>query len=172
VSEVLLRLDGGEVLCEVSRAGEDWVVRIGSRTVRFRLAALEPGVAAVEVGGRTHLARWAVAGAETYLHLDGVTAAYEVARNGAQRGRGDASDGNDLRAPMPGSVTQVHVHRGDTVTRGQPLLVVEAMKMEHVIRAPRAGTVRAVHVRVGQRVEGGAVVAEIGAPGGDPPPSP
>jgi len=162
----VLRLEGRDVPCEVSRAGDEWAVRVGGRPVRLRLSVLEPGVAAVEFGGRTHLVRWAAAGTRTFLHVDGVTAIYEIdPGGGARRGGGSGPDADALRAPMPGGVTEVYVNAGETVKVGQPLLVVEAMKMEHVIRAPRAATVRAVHVRVGQRVEGGMVVAELGAPG-------
>jgi acetyl-CoA/propionyl-CoA carboxylase biotin carboxyl carrier protein len=53
---------------------------------------------------------------------------------------------------MPGTVLAVHVSPGDTVGRGQPVVVVEAMKMEHVITAPAAGTVRQVLVKAGDPV--------------------
>lgn len=173
VSDLVLRLEGRDVPCEVSRAGDEWAVRVGGRPIRLRLSVLEPGVAAVEFGGRTHLVRWAAAGTRTFLHVDGVTAIYEIdSGGGARRGGGSGPDADALRAPMPGAVAQVYVRPGETVKIGQPLLVVEAMKMEHVIRAPHAGTVRAVHVRVGERVEGGAVVVEIGTTAHDPASSP
>jgi 3-methylcrotonyl-CoA carboxylase alpha subunit len=63
---------------------------------------------------------------------------------------------------MPGGVTQVLVRKGEEVTVGQPLVIVEAMKMEHVIRASRAGRITAVLVREGDQVDGGAVVVKIG----------
>ena len=77
--------------------------------------------------------------------------------------------GADLSAPMPGSVTQVLVRAGDAVTPGQPLVIIEAMKMEHVIRAPRVGRVHAVHIRPGDQVEGGATLVDL-AP--EPPEAP
>jgi biotin carboxyl carrier protein len=55
------------------------------------------------------------------------------------------------------------VSEGEIVTAGQPIVVVEAMKMEHVIRAPHAGRVIALRVRQGEQVEAGAVVAELQA---------
>ncbi|WP_236825136.1 MULTISPECIES: biotin carboxylase N-terminal domain-containing protein [unclassified Blastococcus] len=66
-----------------------------------------------------------------------------------------------LTAAMPGSVTRVAVAEGDRVTAGQPLLVLEAMKMEHPVTAPTAGVVTALHVTVGQQVETGAVLAVV-----------
>jgi len=70
-----------------------------------------------------------------------------------------------LTAPMPGAVVSVHVAAGDTVTAGQPLLVLEAMKMLHTIGAPSDGTVTELPVVVGQNVEVGMVLAVVGAAG-------
>ncbi|SDH50482.1 biotin carboxylase N-terminal domain-containing protein [Nonomuraea jiangxiensis] len=66
-----------------------------------------------------------------------------------------------LLAPMPGSVSRVEVAPGDRVTRGQAVLVLEAMKMEHRIAAPADGVVSGVHVEQGQQVDAGAVLAII-----------
>lgn len=57
-----------------------------------------------------------------------------------------------VTAPIPGVVVEVSVQPGDTVSAGQPLLAIEAMKMKNVIRAARAGVVARVHVVVGQSV--------------------
>jgi propionyl-CoA carboxylase alpha chain len=62
---------------------------------------------------------------------------------------------------MPGSVLRVEVEAGDRVTKGQPVLVLEAMKMEHRIAAPADGVVSGVHVEKGQQVDAGAVLAII-----------
>jgi 3-methylcrotonyl-CoA carboxylase alpha subunit len=56
---------------------------------------------------------------------------------------------------MPGRVVQLLVAPGDAVRQGQPMIVVEAMKMEHTIAAPRAGTVAAVHYAPGDLVDEG-----------------
>ncbi|MFF7983357.1 acetyl/propionyl/methylcrotonyl-CoA carboxylase subunit alpha [Streptomyces sp. NPDC007901] len=75
---------------------------------------------------------------------------------------GTAHAGADsLTAPMPGTVTVVKVAVGDEVTAGQSLLVVEAMKMEHVISAPHAGTVAELDVRPGATVAMDQVLAVI-----------
>jgi 3-methylcrotonyl-CoA carboxylase alpha subunit len=68
---------------------------------------------------------------------------------------GEAAAGK-LTAPMPGRVSAVRVAPGERVARGHPLIVVEAMKMEHTIAAPADGVVGAVHFRVGDLVEEGA----------------
>jgi biotin carboxyl carrier protein len=64
---------------------------------------------------------------------------------------------------MPGRVTAVKVKPSQTVTRGEELLVVEAMKMENALRAPHDGVVRAVHVGVGDMVGPGRPLVEIEA---------
>ncbi len=66
-----------------------------------------------------------------------------------------------VKAPIPGQITQVLVSPGQPVRIGQPLLLLEAMKMENEIRAPCAGTVSALHVTPGQSVSLNEVLAEI-----------
>jgi biotin carboxyl carrier protein len=66
-----------------------------------------------------------------------------------------------LTAPLPGRVLQVLVKQGDQVTRGQPLLVLEALRMENQLRSPRAGTVVELRVQAGQDVDGGAVLLAV-----------
>ncbi|MEW9549174.1 biotin carboxylase N-terminal domain-containing protein [Nonomuraea sp. NPDC050783] len=66
-----------------------------------------------------------------------------------------------LLAPMPGGVLRVEVAPGDRVAKGQVVLVLEAMKMEHRITAPADGVVSGVHVETGRQVEAGAVLAII-----------
>jgi propionyl-CoA carboxylase alpha chain len=66
-----------------------------------------------------------------------------------------------LLAPMPGLIVRIHVAVGDTVTVGQPLIAIEAMKMENELRATAAGVVRAVHAVTGSAVEKGATLVEF-----------
>jgi len=79
----------------------------------------------------------------------------------------EASDheqsGGSLNAPMPGKVIAVNVKSGDTVKSGDPLLVLEAMKMEHAVTAPLDGVVSAVHFVAGDQVEEGSELLSIDA---------
>ncbi|HWC36701.1 MAG TPA: biotin carboxylase N-terminal domain-containing protein [Mycobacteriales bacterium] len=68
-----------------------------------------------------------------------------------------------LVAPMPGAVVRVLVRAGETVAKGDPLVVLEAMKMEHTVASPAAGTVSEVRVEPGQQVDAGAVLAVVDA---------
>jgi biotin carboxyl carrier protein len=90
-----------------------------------------------------------------------------VRRNGRLRGgrrqaRGGAASG-PLRivAPMPGKVVRILVKAGDAVRARQPVVVVEAMKMENELRADRDGTVAEIHTREGMSVDSGALLIVI-----------
>jgi propionyl-CoA carboxylase alpha chain len=66
-----------------------------------------------------------------------------------------------LRAPMPGLLTALHVQPGDKVEAGQPLAVVEAMKMENILRAEKAGTVKAANFGAGDSLAVDAAILEF-----------
>ena len=72
-----------------------------------------------------------------------------------------ASGDGRVKAPIPGLVTRIHVEAGQAVEVGQPLLVLEAMKMENEIKAPESGIVKDIPVAEGTRVTEGQVLAVI-----------
>jgi acetyl/propionyl-CoA carboxylase alpha subunit len=74
---------------------------------------------------------------------------------------GPGGEQSTVVAPMPGTVIKLLVGAGDTVRARQPLVVLEAMKMETPLTSPYAATVRAVHVAEGDRVAGGALLIEL-----------
>ncbi len=69
---------------------------------------------------------------------------------------------DEVRAHITGVVFQVVTKTGDHVAAGDPILILESMKMEIPVEAPRAGVVRAIHVAEGQTVQEGDVVASLG----------
>ena len=77
----------------------------------------------------------------------------------ASGGRGGPAE---VRATLPGMVLSVAVKEGDEVQEGDPLVTVEAMKMQNEVRAPRSGRVGAVEVQPGQPVAAGALILRIG----------
>ena len=114
----------------------------------------------------------------------GVTTAFDVARYGAEIDVDSPRGGvrftvaprfpeatsavreGSLLAPMPGAVVRLGAGLGDTVTAGQPLVWLEAMKMEHTIASPAAGVLTELSVTVGQQVAVGAVLARVEIDGG------
>jgi acetyl/propionyl-CoA carboxylase alpha subunit len=77
---------------------------------------------------------------------------------------GPASNGS-ISSPMPGRIVAVRVKQGDRVAKGQPLVILEAMKIEHTLRAPFKGTVAALSAIEGDQVSEGVVLAQIDAEG-------
>ncbi len=77
---------------------------------------------------------------------------------------GSAVEKGSLVAPMPGNVIRLGAAVGDAVTAGQPLIWLEAMKMEHTITAPTDGVLAELNVNTGQQVEVGAVLARVESP--------
>ena len=121
-------------------------------------AGAAPGELLVHDGHRVSRVFAVTAGATIWVFHEGVT--YEVAANPAARVRA-ATAGGSLTAPMPATVVDVKVSPGDTVTRGDILIVLEAMKMELPVRAPGDGRVVAVHCQPGQLVQPETSLIEI-----------
>ncbi|MEU6864023.1 biotin carboxylase N-terminal domain-containing protein [Streptomyces sp. NPDC046876] len=129
---------------------------------RGRVVSLGGDRLTFELDGVTHRFAHAASPEGTWLGRDGDS--WHVQRHdpvaAALGGRGHAG-ADTLAAPMPGTVTVVKVAVGDKVAAGQSLLVVEAMKMEHVISAPHAGTVTELDVSPGTTVAMDQVLAVV-----------
>jgi biotin carboxyl carrier protein len=107
--------------------------------------------------GSVHMAHAAKVGDVWWVHLNGHTFRWERMEPGAASG---ASDGG-LVAPMPGKVLEVLVEVGQTVTAGEPLMVLEAMKMEHRIVATVDGVITAVHFQANDQVAQGVALLTL-----------
>ena len=89
------------------------------------------------------------------VFYDGAAHRY-VLKTALASGAEAGEDSGHVAAPMPGKLIAVHVAEGAEVAKGDPLMVLEAMKMEHVIRAPDDGVIAALHYGPGDQVEEGA----------------
>jgi geranyl-CoA carboxylase alpha subunit len=143
------RLPDGSSRVAVANARHDVAILGAARhRVRFRQDGLE------------QTAHFAWDRDVLHLTLDGVTATFQdvlLARLDAAAGQSPAA----AVAPMTGTIAAVRVTPGEAVTKGQCLLILEAMKMEHEILAPRAGVVAAVLVRPGEQVTTRKVLVEL-----------
>ncbi|MGI5415279.1 acetyl/propionyl/methylcrotonyl-CoA carboxylase subunit alpha [Actinomadura luteofluorescens] len=149
--------------------GDPVEVRVQGRAASARVAVGgEPPVAAsltrpftLTYGGRTTSFASARDGSTLWLGRDGH--AWALSEHVRAEGGADAGAAGDgvLRSPMPGTVLAVKAAEGDRVEAGQPLVVVEAMKMEHTVTAPLAGVVAKLPVRAGAQVALDAVLAVI-----------
>jgi len=128
--------------------------------ISFREVRAGGALEAVEVDGERVALRSARQGDRVFVWQGG--ADYVIHRDGASRRLSTGEHVAGLVAPMPGRVRRTLVRRGEEVTRGQVVLVLEAMKMEHAIRAPQDGVVTRLEHGEGDLVEAGVVLAEIG----------
>lgn len=111
------------------------------------------------IGGRRTIVPYIRKGDSLEFQYDGEVWSAEVVAPGT-RSRSKQRD-HSMSAPMPGVVLKIFVTAGDVVTKGMPLLILEAMKMEHQIKAPYDGTVRAVNCQTGQLVQPGLDLIDL-----------
>ncbi|HXJ67995.1 MAG TPA: biotin/lipoyl-containing protein [Verrucomicrobiae bacterium] len=139
-----------------------WRVRVDESEFELSSEAMPDGRLRLVGDGRVTVAEVTPEGARRFVRLGVLDFVLERAGSGKVRAGAGGHDGG-LSAPMPGVITKVMVVVGDEVTRGQPLLALEAMKMEHLIRAPREGRVKRVGASPGQMVQAGAELVELEA---------
>ena len=92
-----------------------------------------------------------------WVQIAGITMKFEKIEPGSST---EQSTG-DCISPMPGKIVELFVAVDQEVKQGEPLLVLEAMKMEHKILAPQDGIVQAIHINLGQQVEQGKTLIDI-----------
>lgn len=142
----------------VDGAGRYRVIVDGAE-LSLAVEPLEGGRLRIETADGVTTAEVTAIGSKRFVRLGVMDFVFERVAGG--RGGATAAADGGLEAPMPGVVTRVLVAAGETVTRGQPLLAVEAMKMEHLVRAPRDGRVKALRVRPGELVQGGSALVDL-----------
>lgn len=146
------RVDGEVVEVTVAKQGDDWVLAGNVANI------LSDGRIKVEMpDGTIHFAHSAKVGDTWWIHLSGQILCIERIEPGATQDQGDAS----LSAPMPGKILQVLVKEGQKVESGQPLMILEAMKMEHRITASEEGIVNSIFFSEGDQVQQGIPLLEM-----------
>lgn len=121
--------------------------------MNIELVAVRDNEAELLVDGRTHHVPFVINGAEVSFAYDGEIWFVEIAEKGS-RARARHRD-HSMSAPMPGVVLKILVAVGDAVTKGTPLLILEAMKMEHQLTAPVDGVVASINCKEGELVQPG-----------------
>jgi biotin carboxyl carrier protein len=111
-------------------------------------------------GGQQTLAYAVAAGAVQWVFLNGEVYRFEADQAGGRR-KPTVSGTGSLTAPMPATVRRIEVKAGQAVSRGDVLIVLEAMKMELPVRAPADGTVARLNCREGELVQPGQELAEL-----------
>jgi geranyl-CoA carboxylase alpha subunit len=138
-----------------------FTVRMGERAFEIDVVALAEHALRFVCDGIQETAAFHRDGAVLWLHDRGVPLRIEDKTRAASAKPGDAAGDGKLRASMNGRVVAVLAAVGETVRAGQPIVTLEAMKMEHIHAAPAAGVVTALHVQPGDQVAASRIVAEI-----------
>lgn len=159
MSQKIITLGGEDIPVTVTREGEIHRVSSSGRTDSVEILALREREAELRLNGRRVVVPFVGDGSSIHFMLDGETYRAEVAASG--RKRSGRHREHSMSAPMPGVVLKISVGVGDVVTRGMPLLVLEAMKMEHQLHAPYDGVVSAIRCAAGEMVQPGYDLIEI-----------
>lgn len=159
-----LEIDGNTIAIWLASGNRGFVVHCeDGRELPCRLLPGEGrGAHVLELDGRRHPLRLAVGEEATFVHLDGRT--WRVGRTDPAQTLAGAAGGAALdvmTAPMPGVVIAVSVAPGQEVAEGQPLMVIESMKLETTLTAPRAGVVAEVPFATGEAFDSRAVLVRM-----------
>ena len=146
------RIDGETVEVTIAKNDDLWTLSENNASIlhdgRIRLESKE---------GTIFFAHSAKVGDTWWIHIGGHTFCIDHVEPGAA----EDDEGSGLSAPMPGKVLQVLVEVGQIVEPGQPLMILEAMKMEHRIIASQEGTVSAINFSEGDQVQQGSALLEL-----------
>ena len=127
--------------------------------MKVELIATRDNIAELRIDGRTVFVPYIVQGRQVSFKYEGETYSID---NGEKTSRARKRHRDQTTsAPMPGAILKILVSQGQQVTKGAPLVILEAMKMEHVIAAPRDGTVAAINCKEGELVQPGNDLIEL-----------
>ncbi|NHZ73056.1 MAG: biotin/lipoyl-binding protein [Nitrospirae bacterium] len=165
--ELIVLSNGHEATVEVEHRGTEIEVRIGDRSYLVDTVATNGAVRSLIIEGRQfevavrsrEEGRYQIGHRGSIEEVEVLDPLAHLARQGSESRNQEGRQ--KVTAYMPGRVVEVLVQKGDEVTVGQGLVVLEAMKMENEIQAETAGVVKEVFVTAGQPVEGGDPLFEL-----------
>jgi 3-methylcrotonyl-CoA carboxylase alpha subunit len=153
--------DGDSLLeAQVRYQRDQWQISINGETTLARGKKLEGDAFAVELDDRRLIASVVAVESKRSIFINGST--YSLLRDDPLHlVEAGGAQGGGLTAPMPGKVVALLAQPGQKVEKGAPLLILEAMKMEHTITAPATGIVKAFCYAAGEQVSDGAALVEF-----------
>ena len=144
-----------------AHASNSYRGRVSGEDHDLRLVSRAGSLLEVELGGRIERAKIVVCdGVLELFRAGGHVSLRAVRTEDALQATAEADSGS-LVTPLPGTVVAVHVTVGESVSRGAPLITLEAMKMEHTVTAPHAGVVERLPFALADRVPAGSVLVEL-----------
>ncbi len=157
-----LKLDGKKL--QVKSEVRDGLLRaeLPDGAIEGSFSRTGPGAGLLTVDGVVHRVATAEHEGRVWVAVDGRVYVFDDARADDEYSAAGSAE-NSVAAPMPGKVIKVLVENGQEVEEGQPVLIVEAMKMEHTLRAPAAGVVAELKCAEGDQVDAGVPLLELEA---------
>jgi biotin carboxyl carrier protein len=146
---------------DLTPTGKSYRATIGDETVDVEVLRAKDGKLDVLIDGKRVTAYVSSDNAKRWVTVNGQTFVLTKSSGMLRRGHGAHYAAGELTAPMPGQVRAVNISEGDSVKKGQTLLVLEAMKMEIRVQSPQNGTVKKLLVKQGQTVEREQILIEI-----------
>ena len=142
-------------------SGKSYRATVGDRSVDVEILQSKDGRLDLLIDGERITAYVSSDNARRWVTVNGQTLMLTKSSGARRSGHGHHHAAGELTAPMPGQVRAVNVNEGDVVTKGQTLLLLEAMKMEIRIQSPQAGVVKKLFVQQGQTVEREQILIDI-----------
>jgi 3-methylcrotonyl-CoA carboxylase alpha subunit len=158
--EILLRADGCEKCVTAAYQGAGFLLELDGQPSVAAGVLSEDGGLRADLDGRRLNVTVVAAGEKRHVFFDGMSFIFAAIDPLFHAGEGGGAEGG-LTAPMPGKVIALLVETGAQVEKGTPLIMLEAMKMEHTLVAPAAGIVKAFCYAVGEQVTDGAELLEF-----------
>ena len=146
---------------ELVPSGKSYRATLGDEAVSVEILQAKEGKLDLLIDGKHVTAYVSSDNAKRWVTINGRTFVLAKSSGARSRGPGHHHAAGELTAPMSGQVRTLNVHEGESVTKGQTLLVLEAMKMEIRIHAPQDGVVKKLFVQQGQTVEREQILIEI-----------
>jgi geranyl-CoA carboxylase alpha subunit len=151
-SSHLTRITFDDIPLEITSSGNIYSLSLNGQAYQLELLEAANGRLDLLVDGRRLVAYVSSDGPSRWVTIDGRTFLLQKSST-SSRSSGSHDGSSDLSAPMPGQVRTVNVSAGDVVTKGQVLMVLEAMKMEIRLHAPFDAEVSSIEASVGQTVQ-------------------
>lgn len=151
MTDYTIVIDDEESHLTLARHGDGWEATRGDSVTRIEIVHLDGDEAILRVNGDRHVVPFVMIDDEIHFDFAGEIVTAEVSA-GSRRKRGRQKE-HSMAAPMPALVTRILVEPGQEVSRGDALLVLEAMKMEHQISAPFDGVVEEIRCKAGEMVQ-------------------
>lgn len=146
---------------ELVPSGRGYRATIGEQTVDVEILRAEDGKLDLLIDGKRVTAYVSTENTKRWVTVNGQTFVLTKSSGARRSGHSGQHAAGELTAAMPGQVRAVNVREGEIVTKGQTLMVLEAMKMEIRIHAPQDGVVKKLFVKQGETVEREQVLIDI-----------